>query len=87
MLLLSMVIACVHLANAHCTLDDINNPSIMEDLIGRLLVAGSQESPPGIHLQEQKIVCLAVDNEPGTYRLASLIVQYICDGIICPNGT
>ena len=89
-LLLGLVTClCLHLASSQdssCTRENLSPSSpILTNLVNMSLLA-----TPGtgdiqtINIQQAQIVCLAADTMSDSYRGASLVIQYICEGSACP---
>ncbi len=85
-LLLVGAVACLlHLVSSQCTRENLEDSTVVEPLLERSLVAGTQSSPPDVTIRNYAIVCLSVDNNLDRYRGASLVVEYTCAGA-CPSG-
>ena len=56
-------------------------------LVSQALVINEQGiQPPPVLIVDQNIVCLAADGTRGEYRLASVIVNFTCDGVGATDG-
>ncbi len=69
---------------SQCTLEQLENnlgPTDIEEaggLVSMGLVVNSQAQGPPVQIFQYQTVCVAADQQRGTYRGASVVVNYTC---------
>ena len=74
-----------HNCEAQCRSEGLTLNTV-NPLASASLVAGTSSQPPVIHVRRLNIVCLATNTIYGTYRSASVVLEYTCSGKRCPKG-
>ena len=81
-IVLAVVLLLIANAGAQdCSTTELTNS--IESLVGSSLVGDSQFASPTVTVLDQNIVCLVTDTMRGEYSVASVVVNYTCDGLAC----
>ena len=83
-LVLAVVLLLIANAGAQdCTIAQLITS--LETLVQDSLAAGTPFSNPTLNILDQNIVCLVTDTMRGNYSLTSVVVNYTCSGLACPE--